>query len=1087
MATSRGFFTAVILTIYATAEYIPPGPLYRCPNEPLLLHPCTCDAETDQGLYVSCNNTNLASMGVALNNLATFELPVERLILNGCHMARLFGGLLHKLKLRTLLIENTPIETIDRYSFLGVNDTLNELHLVNSSLTEFPSMAFKILGNLTVLNIDGHNMTQLPLDAFADSDLAGRLLKLHVVNGQLDTPAVESLQPLRKLKTLDLHGNDLKALKRNQFKGLRDVEVLDLSFNSIPKIDSTHLGDLTKMSFLNVSHNQLTELTRGAFARNTVLRVLNMSFNKIKKLDTNSFRGMRFLRRLYLSDNLISDVGRGTFGSLQRIGTIDLARNLIRKIDYQMFYQLNLIEVIDVSENNVTEIQKLAFKDVYLTNIDLSRNNISKIEIGAFENCANITRLDLSYNQLRSLPKKAFDETTYATELQFSYNFFTSLDQIPLHNMSGLKILNVSHNLIESIPKKTFPKLYELHTIDLAHNNLSDIFNAVFQTLFSLRYLNMSHNSLQSIKPSTFGPVPTLLYLDMSYNRLENIAKSALTRLASMRDLILRGNKLTSLFILPISTSSLDLSHNEFAELPPKQWPSMNSLLSLDLSHNNLRDNLVHGSFGNLLTLQRLNLNYNGATRPPWAPISELTSLQYLYLKGNNLTKLERNAFGKMPTMFELDLEDNNVNNVTARAFEGLLQLIRLNLNNNNLTVIPNGAFQGLVALNTLDLSQNRLVKLDNKTHGVFEDCLSLERLNLSHNKITFLTRKMFPSNPYIPYRLREIDLSHNYIPVITHDLLFGTSKLERLDLSHNAIADLRKGVIGNLSMLTSLDLSANQLHDLTSEPQLFRLPRNISVLRLGGNELTELPWHHVLNATQLSVLDVRDNRIPEFGPEMTELAVRGVDVMYQGNPLRCDCLLRPLIRHFSRQLHLKEFYKAIRCSSPAPLAGSSLYELPEERLVCPPNVNTTIMLEGMAADDYGVLPDLKFRELTLKKNMLRMKWRVMKNEDIADVYLVVRNANSPLEVLYQTTLSYSQRKFETVVADQLRSNDVLHNTYQLCLLAKNSKDAVRKFYGEQCRDLDGSALSGGGNRVEPYLSVVLVVAIVFVGRGFVD
>lgn len=85
---------------------------------------------------------------------------------------------------------------------------------------------------------------------------------------------------------------------------------------------------------------------------------------------------------------------------------------------------------MDVSENNVTEIQKLAFKDLYLTDINLSRNGISKIESGAFENCANITILDLSYNNITNLPKKTFDETTYATELQLSYNGFTDMSQV---------------------------------------------------------------------------------------------------------------------------------------------------------------------------------------------------------------------------------------------------------------------------------------------------------------------------------------------------------------------------------------------------------------------------------------------------------------------------------------------------------------------------------------------------------------------------------------------------------------------------------------------------------------------------------
>ncbi|KAF7275525.1 hypothetical protein GWI33_011631 [Rhynchophorus ferrugineus] len=66
--------------------------------------------------------------------------------------------------------------------------------------------------------------------------------------------------------------------------------------------------------------------------------------------------------------------------------------------------------------------------------------------------------------------------------------------------------------------------------------------------------------------------------------------------------------------------------------------------------------------------------------------------------------------------------------------------------------------------------------------------------MNLSHNRVTFITRKMFPSNPYYPYKLKEIDLSYNSIPVITYDLIFGTGRVEVLNMSHNAIADIRKG-----------------------------------------------------------------------------------------------------------------------------------------------------------------------------------------------------------------------------------------------------------------------------------------------------
>ncbi|XP_018576955.1 protein artichoke [Anoplophora glabripennis] len=1051
--------TAVLFALIALglcgvlAEYIPPGPQYRCPKEKLLLHPCSCDIESDEGITVSCNNTNLASMSIALNNLATFRLPIQKLTIYKCHIAKLYGSLLYKLNLKVLQIEDTPIETIEEHTFLGVNDTLNEFHLMNSSLKEFPTSAFKILGNLTLLTIDGHRMTELPKDAFALSDMTGKLLKLQIANGNLTTPPPESLQPLRKLKTLDLHGNQIKDLKRNQFKGLRDVEVLDLSYNVIPKVDASHLADLTKLGWLNVSHNSLTEITRGAFARNTVLKVLNMSFNKIKRMDQSTFRGMRFLRRLYLSDNLISDVGRGTFGSLKRIGTIDLARNLIKKIDYQMFYQLNFIEALDVSENQVTEIQKLAFKDLYLTHINLSKNNISKIETGSFENCANITKLDMSYNRLSVLAKRAFDETTYATELQLSYNLFENMTQIPLQNMTGIKILNISHNAITSVPKKTFPKLYELHTIDMSYNNLTDIFNSVFQTLFSLRTLDLSHNNLESVKPRTFGAVPTLLRLDLSYNNLKSVARSGFTRLASTRELILRGNQLKTMFQLPISVSHMDLSYNDFEELPPKLWPSMNSLLSLDMSHNRLGDSLGDGAFTGLLTLQRLNLNYNGMTNPPLSAISELTSLQYLYLEGNNMTNLGRNAFGKLPVVFELNLASNNLNNISSRAFEGLLQVLVLNLTDNNLTYIPNGAFQGLVALQTLDLSNNKIAKLDNKTHGLLDDCLSLERLNLSRNKISFLTRKTFPSNPYIPYKLKEIDLSYNLMPVITFDLTFGTSKLEKLNLSHNSIADIRKGVIGNLTRLVSLDLSHNKLYDLTSDKEFFRLPRNASEIYLSNNQLNDLPWYHLTNVSRLSLLDVRDNLFEDFGPQLTDMVVKGTDVYFEGNPLRCDCFLRPLSRHFSNQLSLKPFYRSIRCVSPPYLSNHSLFDLPEERLNCPSNVNTTRIMERQAGE-YGILSDLRFRELSQKKGIFKVKWRVMKHSDIADTTVFIRDVKNPQDIVFQATLPYFKRSLEIDTTGKLGKKLQEATEHQICLVARDSKNFAKTFYQDQCKDL---------------------------------
>lgn len=59
---------------------------------------------------------------------------------------------------------------------------------------------------------------------------------------------------------------------------------------------------------------------------------------------------------------------------------------------------------------------------------------------------------------------------------------------------------------------------------------------------------------------------------------------------------------------------------------------------------------------------------------------------------------------------------------------------------------------------------------------------------------MSFITRKTFPSSPWIPYKLHDLDLSYNVMPIITYDLVFGTVRVEKLNLSHNMVTEIRPG-----------------------------------------------------------------------------------------------------------------------------------------------------------------------------------------------------------------------------------------------------------------------------------------------------
>ncbi|KAL0859010.1 hypothetical protein ABMA27_010865 [Loxostege sticticalis] len=1048
------FFTLATLIPLLSSEYIPPGPAYPCPKETdrLLMYPCVCEKGTDAGLHIRCENTGLAIMSVGLGNLAGLGFPIERLEIREGRFTHLHGPMLHRSTVRVLHIVDTPIRTLDEFALAGVNRTLQELRFYNTRMAEFPKEAFKILGNLSILSIDGHQMTKLDKDIFAGSEAVGKLEKLHIVNGLLSD-----------LKTLDLHGNKLATLKRNQFKGLRDAEVLDLSYNMIQKLDGSHIGDMTKLGFCNVSHNQIGEIPRGMFARNTVLKVIHLDNNKLKKLDTNSFRGMRFLRRLFLSDNQISDIGRGTFSAVTRIGTVDLARNRITKVDYQMFQQVKYAELINLAENNITVIEAQAFTDLYLAVVNISHNALSKIEANAFQNCNNMTLLDLSHNNLEEINPKAFDENSYAAELQVSYNNFTDFGQIPIHNMTGIRVLNASYNNIQRIPRNAFPKLYELHTVDVSHNQLTEIFNAVFQNLFSLRFLNLSHNAMEVIKPATFGTIPTVLHLDLSHNRLREVSRGSLAKLASCRELDISHNQLHKMFQIPISLGGLNFAYNNLSELPYNTWPTMNSLLRLNLSANLLGDKLASDSFSGLLTLQVLDLSANGVSKPPWEALSSLTSLQYLYLQDNNLTALSKSSFGNLPTMFKLDLSRNAISSIAPQSFNGLQQLLDLSLSENLLERIPNEAFKSLVALRKLDLSHNMLEKIDNKTNGLLDDCLSLEMVNLSHNKIGFLTKKMFPYSPWIPYRLQEIDLSYNEIPVVTFDLTFGTKKLKKLNLAGNVINDVRSHVLGNLSSLEVLDLSHNNLDDLvsrTSEAK-FNLPENITELYLSNNVLLTLPIDSIARSKRLQVLDVRNNRLDSFEPTLVKgIKAGSLSVLYEGNGLKCDCFIRPL-KHYLNRLSPSTLSKTpynLTCTEPLVLQNEQLLTVDEERLLCEGSVAIDNKLqeygntEGDSVYDFTSEPDLVFRDIQYSQEAIYANWYVSSIQDIGDLYLYIRDDKNSL--LFNKDLSYTLRSTTITIDNTFKESLKKGGRFDICIQAKTSNGAPRKWFDSQCQAL---------------------------------
>lgn len=221
----------------------------------------------------------------------------------------------------------------------------------------------------------------------------------------------------------------------------------------------------------------------------------------------------------------------------------------------------------------------------------------------------------------------------------------------------------------------------------------------------------------------------------------------------------------------------------------------------------------------------------------------------------------------------------------------------------------------------------------------------------------------MFPSNPWVPYRLERLDLSNNLLPVLTFDMTFGTKKLKMLNVSNNAISEVRKFVLGNITALETLDLSNNRLSNLNDPENPFELPENMTNLYLQNNGIYFINYDKILALKNLKELNVEHNQLIHLNKSLIDAIKRGLSVKFIGNPLVCNCEIRSLKHFLLEQTNPLQQYADIVCSQPRNLNNLKLRDVEDQQLTCTDleKANVPVMNH-----DYEVLPDLRFRDIFL-------------------------------------------------------------------------------------------------------------------------
>ncbi|XP_075720721.1 toll-like receptor 5 isoform X2 [Rhinoderma darwinii] len=537
-----------------------------------------------------------------------------------------------------------------------------------------------------------------------------------------------------------------------------DTLYLDLDSNYISEVNSTSFPALLYLFKLNLAAQNTKRLIvhKDSFKNLPNLIELDMSHNKNLVLDQDAFVGLSRLENLVLYDNGLngSFLENNYFKDLSNLEFLDLSFNTITYLKpHPKFYHLYRFKLLTLKGNQISRIcggDLQSFQHKKITVMDISNNFFFRLNVTDWEHCGNPFRniefdtLNLGGNSFTEGTTKALCNVLNGTKIfqlklsphnmghDFNYYRFKDPDNSTFAGLenSDLGILDISQGSIFILQSYIFEKLSKLLLLNLAKNTINRIQTNAFHGLQSLQFLNLSFNLLGELYNDAFEGLPNLRKIFLQNNhigpiqmyafknlwKLEyvDLTNNAIVNLRFCEALLfvqfvsLKQNKLNSIKVAKVKTSTIDFSENQLA---------------------NLADSF---EFLKYAVIENISLRRNR--------ISDCT--YQISIPKNN-------------SFLYLDLSDNMIqliweNGKCFDMFRNLSVLQELRLSNNHLRFFPYGIFSGLMSLEILNLSSNFLTDVGRDILPI-----SLHTLDISRNQL-------FSPNPDVFLNLKTIDIRHN-------------------------------------------------------------------------------------------------------------------------------------------------------------------------------------------------------------------------------------------------------------------------------------------------------------------------------------
>jgi Leucine-rich repeat (LRR) protein len=612
-----------------------------------------------------------------------------------------------------------------------------------------------------VLNLNDCNLTVIP-DVVFSSNLQTRLLELHLDDNLLSI-LPERLQHLLVLRVLSVRRNRIAALPTVILK-LTSLTELRTAGNILTSIALPHSVIDPKddaASEISVSLNSAAEMTAGCLLN--VIRRLALS--------QASHDGVANLSRMGLVDvpQMVTDA--------QFVKELDLGHNSVDMLPIDIGNMANL-RLLRVRNNLLRSLPESLLQLHMLEHLDCRCNGLTKLPYG-MGRMLNLRTLLLGSNRLQYLPFDLGFLTRLST-LQICLN--DSISFPPQHLVGPLCFLGSNNAptqesrkqvLIEAVSKITDPSQQRMVQRPLTAAEVVEIVQLDFG-----EYLT-----------------DMLIWMKNYGQRFENKGGQALLH-------VNEDGVPTSL----TQAHDLDLSNLRMREcwplFPPSPWKTVETLISVNLAHNELWE--VPKSVLQCAFLKAISLSSNRFDNlPEWL-------IEFKWLE-------------------TLSLDDNNFSEVPCSVFE-IGTLTSLSISHNNLVVVAE-SISKLDRLKTLSMSHNRLRELPEEIA-----CLNdLETLECANNLITTMKNGIIRLQ-----KLKVLDVAHNKIQSIPDELI-GCTSLTLLDLTKNPLQHVSPLIFLACTSLQQVSLQEIQTLDfpprqiVSSFQQLLRYEISSAIASISG------------------------------------------------------------------------------------------------------------------------------------------------------------------------------------------------------------------------------------------------------------